>query len=138
MTAIADLARGAAQFVPATPPHTGGVDGAATFTASDMAAGWGAAVDDLLRLRKLTDDWDGQGSSAPGSAVVDAAITLAQQFRASWPLPGRVHAGVNGTVCFEWFTPLGYIEVEVTAPNVATHRFVSAGSKEVVSVTLGR
>src|SRR5688572_25066409 len=81
---------------------------------------WGRLIDDLLALRRLEDDWDGQGAIAPPVALVDSAITLAQHLRAIGKPPADFAvAGVNGTVMFEWHHPASYVEIEVTAPDRA-------------------
>ena len=103
------------------------------FTEADApensARGWARAVDELLRIRRLEDDWDGEGTEAPHPALVDGAITLAQALRGrAVAPPDRVHAGVNATVYFEWHRPIGYCEIEVTSPIEAESRFVRAGS----------
>ena len=101
--------------------------------------GWSDRIDDLLRVRQLADDWDGDGAVAPGTTVVDGAITLAQYLAAlGTPSADRVHAGVNGTVYFEWHTPLGYAEIEVTSPFDAEYRWVEKGSDvaKVVSISI--
>lgn len=91
-------------------------------------AGWGETIDELLRLRSLSDDWDGEGSPAPTPALVDGAITLARTLEgASHQPPGRVTASVNGTVYFEWRSPMGYHEIEVTSPEAAEFRWVPKG-----------
>jgi hypothetical protein len=78
---------------------------------------WQCIIDELLRIRSLKDDWDGEGSEAPHPALVDGAITLAQTLLAKGiSPPDRVHASVNATVYFEWLTPLGYTEIEVISP----------------------
>jgi hypothetical protein len=79
---------------------------------------WSDVMDELLGLHGLTDDWDGEGTPAPGPALVNAALRLAQQLqRRNAPPPDRAHASVNGTVYLEWFTPSHYVEMEVVAPN---------------------
>ena len=86
---------------------------------------WQSAIDELLRIRNLEDDWDGEGTEAPPPAVVDGAITLAQHLQAKGiPAAERVLAGVNGTIYFEWHSPLGYQEIEVTSPLDAEWRWV--------------
>lgn len=91
-----------------------------TLVASGESIGsdpWAQRIDELLRIRGLEDDWDGEGTEAPDHALVDGAITLALKLRANAYHPAdRVIAGVNGTVIFEWFTHGGYVEVEVTSP----------------------
>ena len=81
---------------------------------------WTAIIDDLLALRLLEDDWDGQGAKAPSTALVDSAIVLSQLFRRQGCLaPSRVVAGVNGTVILEWQADESYFEIEVTTPYEA-------------------
>jgi hypothetical protein len=100
---------------------------------------WAKLIDELLRIRNLEDDWDGEGTEAPHPALVDGAITLAQDLEASGAAPAdRVIAGVNGTIYFEWHTPLGYQEIEVTSPLDAECRWVQKGTDEAVAVGLSR
>ncbi|MFO0810092.1 MAG: hypothetical protein U0746_15840 [Gemmataceae bacterium] len=92
---------------------------------------WSELIDELLRIRKLEDDWDGEGTEAPHPTLVDGAISLAQDLRATaCPAADRVIASVNGTIVFEWFTPLGYSEAEVIAPDEAELRWLGKGSSE--------
>ncbi len=35
---------------------------------------WSPLIDELLRIRTLKDDWDGEGTEAPHPALVDGAI----------------------------------------------------------------
>lgn len=138
VTGIADSARGAAHFAP-TILDSDRVEGAAAFTPDTGADGWRAAVDDLLATRLLADDYDGQGSPAPDPALVDGAITLAQTLsRRGVPPPARTHPGVNGTIYFEWYTPAGYVEVEVLSPTAAEHRFLPPGAPRAAVTTLRR
>jgi hypothetical protein len=92
---------------------------------------WSSVIDELLRIRTLEDDWDGEGTEAPHPALVDRAITLAQYLQAKGDTPpDRVHASVNATVYFEWHTPLGYCEIEVVSPMKVECRGVRKGSDE--------
>lgn len=102
---------------------------------------WSDLIDDLLAIRGLEDDWDGQGAQAPSSALVDGAIRFAQEFQRKGIEPAdRVLASVNGTVYFEWHRPGGYVEIEVTAPDTAEARCVGTGSDktEVISFSCRR
>jgi hypothetical protein len=100
---------------------------------------WSDLIDELLRIRTLQDGWDGEGAEAPHPALVDGAITLAQDLQARGEPPAdRVIASVNGTVYFEWHTPLGYREIEVVSPLDAESRWVPKGSNETVVVGLTR
>ncbi len=100
---------------------------------------WDRVIDELLRIRNLEDDYDGEGTEAPAPALVDGAIRLAKSFREerSTP-PDRVHAGVNATVYFEWFTSVGYGELEIVSPVQAEGRFLKTGSSmpEIYNVTI--
>ena len=90
---------------------------------------WDATIVELLRIRLLEDDWDGEGTEAPGHAVVDRAIALAQDLRSlAFAPPDRVHACVNPTVCFEWHNTLCYTEIEVVSPIEVERRSVRLGS----------
>jgi hypothetical protein len=98
---------------------------------------WDCLIDDLLRIRNVKDDWDGEGSEAPHPFLVDSAIALALALKGRCSPPAdRVIASVNGTVYFEWHFPSGYQEVEVTSPLDAQCRWVAQGSDKTVVVDL--
>lgn len=104
------------------------------------ATGWSSSIDELLRIRNLESDWDGEGSEAPHPTIVDAAISLAMWLRSRGvEPPGRVLASVNATVYFEWYSPVDYTEIEVISPDRTESRTVRRGSDttEVVVVTRG-
>ena len=132
MSAVLESARGASAFTHADRSllHAAGEPPFLFAETSDSPAhAWGSLIDELFRLRKLEDDWDGQGSPAPHPALVDWAVTLAHSLEAGgYPPADRVLASVNGTVYFEWHGPLGYEEIEVMAPNDAEYRRVPKGS----------
>lgn len=94
---------------------------------------WAARIVELREFRRLADGWDGESAIAPSTELVDGALALAQILRDQHePAPDRVVAGVNGTISFEWHTPLGYREIEVDSPNSGAHRWVERGSKVCV------
>lgn len=100
---------------------------------------WDQLIDELLRIRHLEDDWDGEGTEAPHPALVDGAIALAQCLQAMGKQPAdRIHAGVNGTVYFEWHMPLGYLEIEITSPVDAEGRWVRTGADQAEVFRLSR
>lgn len=82
---------------------------------------WEKRIDQLLAIRQLEDDWDGQGTPAPAVDVVDSALVLALLLRREGiEAPTGVVQGVNGDVLFDWQSPDGkYVEVEVTGPYTA-------------------
>jgi hypothetical protein len=142
MTTISSLARGASAFTKTEDCSTRPLDERGLLV-SDLrdrpTRTWSQVIDDLLALRGLEDNWDGQGAEAPHPALVDGAITLAQSLRRGGPRPADFAvAGVNGTVLFEWHDPTEYLEVEVTAPDRAEGRSVRKGSGETTVFTLSR
>lgn len=99
--------------------------------------------DELLRLRQLEDDWDGEGALAPPPEVVDQAIQIVQILRAHdappdrvFPPPDRVFPRSNGTIYFEWFTPLEYWEIEVLSPNNVQVRKILRGTDQCLTYQL--
>lgn len=83
--------------------------------------GWTERIDSLLAIRRLEDDWDGQGSPAPTVEVVDSALILAMLLRQDGAeAPTGVVQGVGGEVLFDWQSAGGrYIEFEISAPYTA-------------------
>lgn len=135
MTTIAHFASGASAFTPVAPRP---VEQAAVSVRSDEPVrSWTDVIDQLLSLRVLEDDWDGQGAEAPEPSVVDSALKLALRFRSTGMSPAdRIVAGVNGTVFFEWFAPSQYLEIEVLAPGQVEGRWVYTDSNAVEEFTL--
>jgi hypothetical protein len=89
---------------------------------------WKDVIARLQRIRHLKDNWDGEGSVAPSTDLVDGAIAFARDRQVNKRLPpDRVIASVNGTVYFEWYSFLGYCEIEVTSPMEAEYRWIFKG-----------
>lgn len=76
-------------------------------------------VDELLRVRALGDDWDGQGAAAPRPDVVDSALRWILEMRANprAVLPARVVPGVDGGIVLEWQAGASRLEVEISRPD---------------------
>ncbi len=142
MTTITRSARGASAYTQADYSSTRPLDEHGLLVSeagTPPARTWSQVIDDLLALRGLEDDWDGQGSEAPHPALVDGAITLAQSLQAQGLRPADFAvAGVNGTVLFEWHGPSDYLEIEVTAPDKAEGRSVRQGPDVTEVFTLSR
>jgi hypothetical protein len=87
-----------------------------------MFATWKEVVDELLRIRTLQNNWDGEGSPAPAPALVDAALRFAGNLeKAKHPLPDTVYASGYGTVYLEW----------QTSPYREVIEVLSAGQMEI-------
>lgn len=99
---------------------------------------WPEVIAELIRIRSLADNWDGEGTNAPPKDLVDGAIRLAT-FLENWHAPpDRVIASVNATVYFEWRTPSGYKEFEAISPTMVEFRYVSSdlpNSPKIVRIT---
>lgn len=140
MNTITRSASGASAFTRADymPPRSP-VEQSLSERADGPARTWSDVIDELLALRGLEDDWDGQGTEAPDPALVDTALAVALDLRSSTMAPAdRAIAGVNGTVFFEWFSPTTYLEIEVTAPGRAEGRFIDRESDTVEEFSLPR
>lgn len=88
---------------------------------------WRLRMEELLALRTLEEDWDGQGAKAPSVDLVDSALHLAERLRQQGiDAPCRIVPGVNGTVIFEWQQDGIYREMEVTRPGHAEIMEMSA------------
>jgi hypothetical protein len=139
MTTMIATARGASAYTRAEYHTTRPLDERALLSEriDGPARTWSDVIDELLAIRKLEDDWDGQGAEAPNPAVVHTALNVALGLRATdMPPAARVIAGVNGTVFFEWFHPTTYLEIEVTAPGQAEGRWVHRESNTTEEFTL--
>ena len=98
---------------------------------------WLERIDDLLRLYHLDDDWDGGGSPAPAQSLIDGAMKLANKLKEEkYPPADRVSASVDGTIYFEWYTPAGYEEIEITSPVDAEWRWVEKGANEAEAIAI--
>jgi hypothetical protein len=139
MNTMVQPARGAAAFIPEDRSLTLSAVGDASVwshTAEETNL-WNRWIDELLRLRQLQDDWDGEGALAPPPAVVDRAILIVQILRAlDAPPPDRIFPSTNGTIYFEWFTPLGYWEIEVISPHDVQGRKILAGTNQCLTYQL--
>ncbi|MCI0465085.1 MAG: hypothetical protein L0Z62_49825 [Gemmataceae bacterium] len=103
-------------LVPAAQPAAAT---SADVSPSAATAQWDRLLDDLVRLRALEDDWDGQGASALDPANVDRAIAWVQQMR-RWERalpPARVVPGVTGELILEWQADSFYLTAELSQPD---------------------
>ena len=106
---------------------------------SEVSRAWDDLAERIHSFRTLAEDWDGEGALPPELPVVDAAVVLAEDLKASGCSPaGRVFVGVNRTVIFEWFSPLQYAEIEVTGPSSAEYLVVDKASGITTVIPLGR
>ena len=90
---------------------------------------WDPIIDELLSMRDLQDDWDGEGSVAPQKALVDSVTSFAHRCKLRNELaPDRTVATVNGTICFEWYVNGVFTECEFVAPDAHELRVMRINS----------
>ncbi len=122
------------------PSHSGGLESAASFgTAKEalQSRAWSDCINELLDIRNFDDDWDGGGTERLDPTLVDSAINLALGFKGlGMPPADRVIAGVNRTLCFEWRSPQGFQELEISSPTDAEFRWIAKGSTEPQIIVL--
>jgi hypothetical protein len=108
------------------PHHFSGTEaksehGRAAGALNKDAEEWRKCIDDLLAIRLLEDDWDGQGTEAPKPELVDSAIILAVLLRQKGVEPPcRTVQGVTGNVVLEWqWGQMATAEIEIIEPYLA-------------------
>ena len=81
---------------------------------------WPKSFAELDTLRELTDGWDGDGTIAPSSAIIDSARELLQELQQMRGIrilcPTAIAAGPTGTILFAWYWGKRYFEIEIVAP----------------------
>lgn len=80
---------------------------------------WDWILAELLRLRSLPPDWDGQGATALDPVNVDQAIAWVKAMR-TWEgalAPTRAVPGVTGEVILEWRGGTFYLAAEIAHPS---------------------
>jgi hypothetical protein len=89
------------------------------FCQSPEMAKWAPVMRELLGLRSLRDNWDGDGSDAPSREVLRAAMRLAEFLRDKRvERPDSAAASRAGTVIFAWRSGKRYEEIEVAGPEL--------------------
>lgn len=81
---------------------------------------WRELIDELLRIRTLEEDWDGDGAARPRSELVDTAIAWIQRMTQIDPRaipPSYVSAAPGGEIVLVWQTEGFHLEAEVVEPN---------------------
>jgi hypothetical protein len=87
---------------------------------------WADVTNELSRVSKLSDDWDGQGADAPSPETVELARTAISRMRKeAWPSPSFVRATPAGEIAFEWIhdsdlileAEVSELGIEYTAPR---------------------
>jgi hypothetical protein len=89
---------------------------------------WKAVFAKIEEFRKLEDDWDGEGSLAPSSEIINASIKLAERLRQT-ETPPHVEPSVNGTMHFEWGTREFSHDIEVVSPTLVVETHLKKGER---------
>jgi hypothetical protein len=90
---------------------------------------WQDAIEQIIELGQLADDWDGLGAKAPAHEVVESVLGLALVLAdLGVPAPQRVTPGLNGEVDFEWQQPDGlFVHIENDRPFHAEVMVIEPG-----------
>jgi hypothetical protein len=86
---------------------------------SAMEIRWDQSLSSVENLRRLSNDWDGQGARAPEVANLDQVSAWIQEMR-HWRHalpPTRVSPGTLGEVILEWRGESFYLVAEVANPT---------------------
>lgn len=99
---------------------------------------WDLRLSDLLTIRRLSADWDGEDAEAPGPELVDFTITLLDYWRVSgdMPVPERIVPSPNGTVVIEWRWPDTYVEADVIDARTIEWMIAEDGREPAHDVTV--
>mgnify|MGYP001560512673 CR=1 FL=1 len=82
-------------------------------------AQWDSLGEQLVRLRNLPVDWDGQGSLAPNPENVEQALRWLAEMR-RWPRslpPTCVTPGTTGEIAVEWRQNAFQLIAEIASPD---------------------
>jgi hypothetical protein len=95
----------------------------------DGALTWDAAINQIVAMQHLGENWDGLGAVPPPSELLTCAAGLAIVLKEDGvPSPDRVVASTAGTVILEWqFGEEGYGEVEIDRLFHADVMYIEAG-----------
>ena len=90
---------------------------------------WFSSANRLSDFKRLVDDWDGLGATAPDQDVVQSAKIFLSLKRTQVPEspPSRVLAAPDGSVVFEWQSGSTIVEVEIDAPGRANYMLEEPG-----------
>lgn len=69
-------------------------------------------VSTLEGYRALRNEWGGEGSIAPDSSVIDAAVQFVKSIPAGVELPSPM-ISYDGEVGFYWNSPTGYVTLDI-------------------------
>jgi len=96
-------------------------NGTGTETEAGELDHWAAAINQVVALQHLGDNWDGLGAAAPTNELLASAVGLAYLLKErGTDAPTRVVPGTDGAVIFEWQFPDGaYGEIELLRPFYA-------------------
>lgn len=92
------------------------------------------AVGELLELRGLGDDWDGEGAIRPTPAIIDSAIHLLNR-SPSFAAASRVIPLKDGRIAIEWYEAGNFWNLRVDGPGRGRLMTVKSDGTEFLNVT---
>ena len=101
--------------------------------------GWSKIVASVEATRNLTDDWDGDGATAPQAGVIETARKLLAWLRDNRLLcPTTTGAGPNGSILLVWERGGRYFEIEIVASGQAEWFRSEPGAPPAGGATIDR
>lgn len=91
------------------------------------------SIDELLELRKIGSNWDGEGAAAPVPELIDSAISLINQNKFGVP-PSRIVPVNDGRVSLEWDTNGYFISLRIESRYQGRKMLVKPNGATVFSV----
>lgn len=126
------------QVRPASSTTAMGRDGLGTGRIR-VDSGWAKILASVEAMRTLTDDWDGDGATAPRAGVIETARELLGYLRAiPLPCPMTTGTGPTGSILLVWERSGRYFEIEIVAPGQAEWFRSEPGAPPAGGATIDR
>src|SRR4051794_5430528 len=87
------------------------------FEAMEAKDGWPKQEQRIAELRRLEDNWDGEGAVAPSAELIESVAGLPRQHKNDGrAAPSGIVPTVDGTLFLEWQAPPIFASLEVRQP----------------------
>ena len=88
-----------------------------------------AAIESLLQLGVIGEDWDGEGAAAPIPELIESALQLLRlpEFTDQLPIPSRVVPVNDGRIVLDFYLGKTYLSARIDSPGRARVMIVEPG-----------
>ena len=89
-----------------------------------------AAIEAILQMGTIGENWDGEGGAAPLPELIDSAISLVQspEFIDRLPFPSRIVPVNDGRIALDFYVGKAYLSARIDAPGQARVMVIEPGS----------